>query len=551
MTANWKPVILPDNWSKSQGKRGGNGWYHFRVKLEEKPTKSWALLVENVSMNASVFVGQHFLGDGGSFADPVSRNWVRPLLFKIPQMYLNAGDNDLFIRVYSSPIDIGGLEFVHFGLHSELIPTYESLFTYYILSSQAIFYMQVILSLLLIVLWYYRRQERDFLWLSAASLMGAIFPLNMFVRDIPISHHAWEWAVQVSIGWFVWFTFLFAHRYLYIQRLWLERIIAYYALIGAVILMFLPASNLMFAGTLWQGGFALVALYIFIVSVGHWWKTKSLAHLAWVFAVVALFLTGIIDWMSILLRQLYGITNHLMFHLGTSALVFVASALLLSRFLQALKHLEHVNQELEGKVDSFQAEAEQRQAVFDERQRIMRDLHDGLGNSLVSAMALSKGSKSNNPELQGVLQDAMAEMRLIVGSADNLEFDFEKALTLIKERTKLILHTSNITFDWQIEAILTIPQLNDSELGMHVVRILQEALSNAIKHANASQIRVMATSNNGILKLCVSDNGQGIVDNNHGHGLNNMKSRADSIHATLSIHSDTTGTTITLSLPIV
>lgn len=549
-TVNWKQVTLPHIWAVSETKISDNGWYRFRVNIPRNADEYWVVFIERISMNAAVFIGQHYLGDGGSFEAPVSRNWVRPLLFKIPQTYIHTDGDVIYIRAFSSDIDLGGLEHVYVGKQSELQPKYDSLFAYYILSSQAIFYMQLALSLLLFGFWFIRKKESIFLWLSAASLMGAIFPLNMFVRDIMISHHLWEWLVQTSIGWFNWFIFMFAHRYLNIKRAWLERTIIVYALMGAFVLILLPTNQLMFAGTIWQGGFAILAFYVLFVSAYCWWKSRRWEQFTWLVAISSLLMTGLIDWVSILLWQLHGINNFFVFHLGTSILILIASALLLERFLQSLDNLEAANLQLVGKIDALEAEDERRQAVFDERQRIMRDLHDGLGNALVSAMALSKDEHNSKPALQEVLQEAMSEMRLIVGSANSLAFNFEKALVLIKERTKLTLLASNIALDWQVEAMLAVSRLHDSEAGIQVIRILQEVLTNTMKHANASKVWVVATLHEGILTLCVSDNGQGILDGKQGHGLNNIKSRAEAIDASLLIQSDTSGTSITLLLPI-
>ncbi|HIP06840.1 MAG TPA: hypothetical protein EYG66_03090 [Mariprofundaceae bacterium] len=549
-TANWKQVTLPHIWTVSETKISDNGWYRFQVNIPPNTDEHWVVFIERISMNAAVFIGQHYLGDGGSFEAPVSRNWVRPLLFKIPKTFIHAHGDVIYIRAFSSAIDLGGLEHVYVGKHSELQPKYDALFSYYILSSQAIFYMQLALCLLLFGFWLIRKKESVFLWLSAASLMGAIFPLNMFVRDIIISHHMWEWIVQTSIGWLNWFIFMFAHRYLNIKRTGLERIIIVYALAGALVLILLPTNQLMFAGTMWQGGFAILAFYVLFVSAHCWWKSRRWGHLAWLIAIFSLLMTGLIDWVSILLWQLHGINNFFVFHLGTSILILIASALLLERFLQSLKSLETVNQQLVGKIDALEAEDKRRQAVLDERQRIMRDLHDGLGNSLVSAMALSRNEDNAKSELQEVLQEAMSEMHLILGSANSLVFNFEKALVFIKERTKLTLLASNIALDWQVEAMLAVSRLHDSEAGMQLIRILQEALTNIMKHANASKVCVVATVDGGMLTLCISDNGQGMLAAKQGHGLNNMKLRAKAIHASLRIQSDTSGTSITFLLPI-
>lgn len=93
----------------------------------------------------------------------------------------------------------------------------------------------------------------------------------------------------------------------------------------------------------------------------------------------------------------------------------------------------------------------------------------------------------------------------------------------------------------------------DHAIALQLYRIAQEALNNAVKHANARNINVELLARGGSVKLKVSDDGKGTAQskiNHNGIGLHIMRYRADVIGATLEIHSERgKGTTVLCTLP--
>ena len=106
-----------------------------------------------------------------------------------------------------------------------------------------------------------------------------------------------------------------------------------------------------------------------------------------------------------------------------------------------------------------------------------------------------------------------------------------------------------IIFDWQIHDEPHLPQPSPSG-SLHVARIVQEAITNVIKHADATTITVFADQH----KIAVSDDGQGFevrTDENQtgiGYGILGMKRRAAAIGAGLQIVSTASGTSVTLQM---
>ena len=190
-----------------------------------------------------------------------------------------------------------------------------------------------------------------------------------------------------------------------------------------------------------------------------------------------------------------------------------------------------------------------------ERNRISRDLHDGVGQMLVaSRMLLNK----MNPNLRSatfyeqkevldkLIQEMLSETRMII---NNLEVSFTKARTFkgaLKELIKktYLVFDGDITLEWNGD-----DQVGDFIYSMNLFRIMQEGISNSIKYAEASAISIKV-HNNGQLNIVIKDDGVGFESHEKlmGYGLNNMKTRAENINLEMNISSDLgTGTTINLA----
>ncbi|MDH3453223.1 MAG: hypothetical protein OEN20_12485, partial [Gammaproteobacteria bacterium] len=111
----WQPVTLPDDWHARGGVEARQGWYRLSLPLNVPPDRLWGIYLPSVNMNAAVWLNGELLGDGGRFADPVARNWNRPLYFAIPNGLLRPAENLVHIRVRTEPALYGLLGSVHLG----------------------------------------------------------------------------------------------------------------------------------------------------------------------------------------------------------------------------------------------------------------------------------------------------------------------------------------------------------------------------------------------------------------------------------------------------
>lgn len=198
-------------------------------------------------------------------------------------------------------------------------------------------------------------------------------------------------------------------------------------------------------------------------------------------------------------------------------------------------------------------EIEQRQMLAQERQRLVQDMHDGLGSSLVSALKVVEHGRMEEAEVAQVLKGCIDDLKLAIDSMEPVEADLLLLLATLRFRLGPRLESSGIVLRWEVENVPALEWL-DPKNALHILRILQEAFSNIIKHTHATEIRVTTGVENNHVVVTVTDNGQGFsVENalkSGGKGLSNQMRRAQAIGAKVNWESNDAGTRLTLLLPI-
>jgi signal transduction histidine kinase len=193
-----------------------------------------------------------------------------------------------------------------------------------------------------------------------------------------------------------------------------------------------------------------------------------------------------------------------------------------------------------------------RQILSDERQRLTQDMHDGLGSSLVSALRVVQSGHMGEADVAEVLKGCIDDLKLAIDSMEPVEADLLLLLATLRFRLGPRLASAGIALRWEV---VDVPALNwlDPRNALHILRILQEAFANILKHTEASEIRVATGVENGGVTVTIADNGPGFsLDTaleKGGKGLHNQQRRAQSIGGVIRWQSDHHGTVMTLWLP--
>jgi signal transduction histidine kinase len=204
-------------------------------------------------------------------------------------------------------------------------------------------------------------------------------------------------------------------------------------------------------------------------------------------------------------------------------------------------------------------------AVLEERERISAELHDGLAQVLgyvitksqATRELLRKMTEANDylVELEDVAQELYTDTReAILGLRTAISGD-RNMVSALTEYVTRFNQMHNIKTELTIDEH-PIPSLSPP-VELQVVRIVQEALSNVRKHAEATRATIKIIAGDEEITIAIKDNGKGFNTDKVGEvdwtkfGLKNMKERADSIHSNLFIESNPqSGTKVTLSIPL-
>lgn len=193
------------------------------------------------------------------------------------------------------------------------------------------------------------------------------------------------------------------------------------------------------------------------------------------------------------------------------------------------------------------------------RQNIARDLHDDIGSTLSSINIMSqlamKETGNSSVQLQKIAaysSTMMESMSDMVWSISPRNDSLEQMVVKMKEFAAEILEPKNIQYDFSTDQSLGTISL-DVEKRKNLFLIFKEAINNAAKYSEASNVDIHITRENGSLSMFITDNGNGFDTNNTatGNGLNNMRARAQAMKGRWQHHSEPgKGTSIAVKIPL-
>jgi signal transduction histidine kinase len=218
------------------------------------------------------------------------------------------------------------------------------------------------------------------------------------------------------------------------------------------------------------------------------------------------------------------------------------------------REVELLSQQLGLKQAQLQ-EAEHERGVLGERQRLLRDMHDGVGASLISALKMIELGQMSLDEAAQVLRECLDDLRLVIDSLEPIDHDLVTLLATLRYRLGDRLERAGIVIDWAMADIPPLPWLNAPQ-ALEVLRIVQEALANVLKHSRATRVRVSLAheempERDASLVLRIEDDGIGFDSTvaASGRGLRHMRHRATQIGGLLSIEAKPShGTRVCLHL---
>lgn len=202
-------------------------------------------------------------------------------------------------------------------------------------------------------------------------------------------------------------------------------------------------------------------------------------------------------------------------------------------------------------------------AAVEERQRLARELHDSVAQSLYSLTLLAEASRrtarSGDVEkvegqimrLGEMAQQTLKEMRLLVYQLRPMALESVSLAEAIQHRLDAVEKRSGVNAQLKVETNAAIRSAMENDL----YRIAQEALNNALKHAEATEVTVTLRGDDEVIELEIADNGKGFdveaAQAQGGMGMDNIRERAQALAGTCSISSQPgEGTQVLITVPV-
>ncbi len=571
-SAGWKPVSLPYTALRelvptaSSGMRAVTDWYRIDLSGQPRTTQQRVLYLPRWKTLGHIAV----YGDGvllyQSHGSPVHNGYNHPLLLPLNATANTLSPKSVLIRVDRLRNSGSGFSTVWVGDEHALAWRYQSrqmLQVQLPFMGSAAF---LAVGAFAFAVWLGKRRESLYLLFFAISAVAFLRMLHYYVGGsyLPISDEWFEWVTVASLLWLIVLIHLFLQRLHQQPSAWLTRLALGLTLACNVatlphvstsivsLYLFTPLLNL---------AVLPVAVLIFAVNLRKALRAQlpeGRLVAGWtVFAVVFTSYDGLLQNNLVSPESVYTSPY------AVIGLFFVFSFIMFQRYTGAFAEVGRLNTELVLRLRAREAELEQsyqrlrvienQQMLNAERRRLMQDMHDGLGSSLISAIRSVERGTMNEAEISSMLKSCMEDLKLVIDSMESVDADLLLLLATLRFRLAPRIEGAGVALRWEVQPVPVLAWL-DPNSALHILRIVQECVANVLRHTRASTICFSTETTDDGVCVVIEDNGEGFAVEEalrrHGRGLRNQQQRAQAIGARVSWDSGSAGTRFTLWLPL-
>ena len=561
-TQGWEPVTLPDIWTTRWPDFTGAVWYRISWRHDcvatgaEKPLI--ALVSSSINLAGEVYLNDTLLWRDASLQEPLSRSWNTPRYWILPDAALRPQANDIWIRVQGRALVFPGLGLVRMGPPAQMLALHQQLWW----SQRTTFLINMVGSLciagLFAGIWLLYRKQALYGWFALLNLAWVLFVYNIVAVDPwPFSHTA-DMARANAIA-FMAFCMCYAIFIFQLQGRALSRVqersLQALTVSLSLVIVCIPEKHLLAAMQFGVRTHLLVFAASCIMPLVHAWRSRKLqdvfyASLGLGFVIIALY-----DTRTYYLKIPDPVLLTPYANLVTMAVI---TAVLGSRIAHSMRRTERFNVELSNAVEEACRELETTlgnehqlelsNLRLQERLQFIHDLHDGFGSALVRAIVQAErnaDAHADAPRHISTLKSLRDDLRNVMGSGERANAELPATpsewMAPTRHRFSTLFDEMDVTSRWSCLAVWPWPP--SVAFCMELTRLLEEALSNVLKHSEATAVEItLAVVADRELTLEVRDNGVGfdlpaVSQAATGIGLASMQARITRLGGTLLVES--------------
>jgi len=415
-----------------------------------------------------------------------------------------------------------------------------------------------------LAVWLLRRRERTYLLFALFTVLWVLRGLRYHVglEPLPIPP-AWFGWISVNSG-----NALLVTWYVFVATLvptaprWPTRVLLTLLVVSSV------ATLPLLADQAWAAMLSPLAYWVTIVAgvpsnlLMAWYAWRHGGREGIVAASIGVLHIPVALHDAMMQNYLLSPEHFYAWPVSTVARLLMFIYVILSRYVGAVDEAEQANTRLARRLREREAEladsyerlrdVQQRQVLVRERQRLMQDIHDGMGSQLMSALQVAETGRMSDAQMAAVLRECIDDLKLTVDSLEPVEADLLLLLATLRYRLTPRLQGSGITLRWEVSDLPALDWL-DPRSALHVLRILQEAIADVIQHAGATELRVATAEAEGGVVVVLTDNGTRSKTPQQlpsGKDVSNMQRRADAIGGKVGWERMPESTRFTLWLPL-
>lgn len=556
--AGWRSVSLPERSPKPRGGELVGYWYKATFAPTSREQPLWLYLPRQPS-GGDIFVNGEKIAVIPTANATQHVRWYRPFMLMIPPVLVHDGPNTIAVHLAIRE-RLTSFGEMRVGPEAALRGDYSWLYFWERTTAEVSTGMCLLAGVLIIMLWMRRQEERLYGLFGVCVVFWGVRTLLLRVSIVPIDLiMLWRVIYYFTTGGFIVLISIFMVKFSGGTGARMARLMIGYWLVGMLMFAAIGLSLVPFMNAWWLLGFLPSTLWSVLQLCRFGLRQRTWASLAMGVAVAFALTLSLHDfavqegWMN--LPEIY------LMHLAIPSFLLVMAGVLSDRFLDSLRRVESINEDLALRVAAREHEIahsyervrllERVNAATEERQRIMQDMHDGVGSQLLTTLVMVERGSATREVTLAMLQDCMDDMRLAIESLSPDAPDLLPVLGNFRFRMEARFKAMGLKLRWHNRNMPDTLALAP-HAGLHVLRMLQEALANVLKHARATTVEVELDFSAEALRISVVDDGIGFANQAHsvGYGLNNMQVRAAKIGASFKVEHLDSGTAMRLLIPL-
>ena len=550
-------ILLPLHWDVSHRRVSAIAELRLEFPRSENwpnATEPYMLFMTRIGNAYEIVLNDTLLATAGQVQTPGGR-WSakHPVAIRFPSSLIT-DRNQLRIRLRADAGRRAGVSPIVVGPARVIEPLRDRAEFFRVLPAQAAAVFSIVVASFCFLLWL---QQRDplYAWASIGEAVWALIVADVVLETSPVRWPAWGLLLVMLRAIWIWALYVVVEQ-VFGARPKLERRTIGVATLG-VLLCVVTTIAIRSPAPLEAWRIVNWSLWMLLTLrlMADTWRHISSERVLLVLALISLSGAG---WHDALAQGIYssqfGDSNWVRYVgalLGLTVMWIVSN-----RFRSARIEAVQLNASLAQRVEqkerelrqSFErlSEVEQSRAVIAERERILRDMHDGVGANLATAMRQLESGTAPTNEVAATLRESLDHLKLSIDAMNLPTGDVNALLASLRYRLQPRIESAGLALQWQVDLLPFWSQGTDRAMR-HLQFLLLEAISNVLQHAMARTMTLCAHADDARLQIELRDDGIGLRGA-AGRGMHSMRERAAIIHATLVVESVSPGTCVRIVL---